>query len=62
MKFARFLRDRDSFGHSVQLVYRGSKTYKSVIGGIVTLLVNAMTLILVIQACAELFLMKDPLV
>ena len=62
MKFASFLRGRDSFGHTVKLVYRGSETYNSVIGGIMTLLVKALTLVLIIQAFEELFFMKDPLI
>ena len=55
--FARFLRNRDFFGHSFNLVYKKRDTYDSVIGGILTLLVQVLTLILVIQALQELALM-----
>ena len=58
--FTRFLRNRDSFGHSITLVYKGRDTYNSVVGGILTLLVQALTLVMVIQAVQELFLMQDP--
>ena len=59
---ARFLRKRDSFGHAVQLIYKGNETYNSLFGGIVTLMVQALTLIMVIQAVTELASMEDPLI
>ena len=59
---ARFLRNRDSFGHAVQLIYKGNETYNSLFGGIVTLMVQALTLIMVIQAVTELASMEDPLI
>ena len=58
----RFLRNRDSFGHAVQLIYKGNKTYNSIFGGIITLMIQTLTLIMVIQAVTELASMEDPLI
>ena len=58
--FSRFLRNRDLFGHAITLEYKGSDTYNSVIGGILTILVQVLTLVMVIQAVQELMLMQDP--
>ena len=52
-----FLRNRDSFGHTVSLEYKGRDKYNSVVGGILTLLMQGLTLVLVIQAVMEIFLM-----
>ena len=60
--FGKFLRNRDSFGHTIQLVYKGQGTYNSVIGGVLTLLVQVLTLVMIIQAMQDLFLMKDPMI
>ena len=57
---SRFLRNRDNFGHTIKLEYKRQETYSSVIGGIWTLLVQGMTLVMVIQAFKELYLMEDP--
>ena len=60
--FIRFLRNRDSFGHSVKLGYKGNDKYYSAIGGILTLFVQVLSLVMVIQAIDELYVMRDPLI
>ena len=59
---SRFLRNRDSFGHTLQLVYKGRETYNSIIGGIFTLLMQGLTLVMVIYAVQNLFIMTDPVI
>ena len=58
--FRNFLADRDSFGQPLQLVYKGSSTHNTALGGIFSILVNVMTLIMMIRACEELVYMDDP--
>ena len=60
--FTRFMLNRDSFGHEMKLEYKQRETYNSVFGGILTLLVQGLTLAMVIQAIKELALMEDPLI
>ena len=60
--FTRFLRERDSFGHTIQVAYKGKTTHNSVLGGILTLVVKALTLIMLLRAVEELVFMRDPLV
>ena len=42
------LRNRDSFGHTINLVYKQNGTYNTVIGGIFTLFVQGLTLVMII--------------
>ena len=51
---------RDSFEHPLQLVYKGSKTHNSALGGILSIFVYVLTFIMLIKACEELILMEDP--
>ena len=59
-KFGAFLRRRDSFGHPVKLLYKGNETHNTIIGGILSVLVQGMTLVMMITAITELVLMKEP--
>ena len=60
MGFGTFLRNRDSFGHPVTVGYKGSDTYSTNIGGILSLLVKGFTAALVFMSLQELVLMEDP--
>ena len=60
--FTRFMLNRDSFGHEMKLEYKQRETYNSVFGGILTLLMQGITLIMVFQAVKELALMEEPLI
>ena len=46
--FKRFLLNRDYFGHTMKLEYKRRDTYNSVFGGILTLLMQGLTLVMVI--------------
>ena len=59
-KFFRFLSNRDLFGHSFQLLYKGDEAYNTVIGGILTLMVQLLTLVMAIRAYEEVVMMNDP--
>ena len=58
--FTAFLAGRDSFGHPLQLVYKGSKTHNSTLGGILSLFIYVLTFMMLIRAFKELILMEDP--
>ena len=60
--FTRFLMNRDHFGHSMKLEYKERETYNSLFGGIMTLLMQGLTLVMVIQAIIELYSMEDPII
>ena len=53
----RFLINRDIFGHSLNLVYKGHDAHNSVIGGILTLLVKGLTMTMIFQALLEIAFM-----
>ena len=58
--FKRVLRNIDSFGHTVSLNYKGRQTYSTVAGGIITLTIQALTLIMVYRVIHELIAMEQP--
>ena len=57
---SRFLRGRDSFGHPVQVLFKGRETYNSVLGGFCTLLLQLLTAVMIYKAIEEVLLMNDP--
>ena len=58
--FKRLLRSVDTFGHSIRVNYRGEDSYKSALGGLMTLLVCSLTLVMVIRAIEEIAEMNEP--
>ena len=59
-KFGAFLRHRDSFGHPVQVTYKGIETHNTILGAILSVLVKGLTLVMTSIAITELVLMKEP--
>ena len=57
---ARFFITRDIFGHPMQMVFKGRESYNSIIGGIVTIIMQLLTSIIIIQALVEVLFMNDP--
>ena len=60
--FLRFLRDSDSFGHPVQVAYKGRETFNTYLGAFMSLIVKGLTLVLLANAALEVYLMEDPLI
>ena len=58
--FTKFLLNRDTFGQPVQVAYKGRETYNTILGGILTLLMQGMTLAYIFTSSLELVLMEDP--
>ena len=56
----RLLRSLDTFGHPIKVNYKGEETYNSALGGILTLAMYALTLVLVERAFTEIFTMQEP--
>ena len=56
----RVLRKFDDYGYPINLRYKGEKTYQSFFGGVLTLLVKVLTLILVIIGLQKGLVMTDP--
>ena len=59
--FQRVLKNRDVFGQPIQLAYKGKDTYNTSIGGILTLLMQGLTVAYMITAITELVSMDDPI-
>ena len=57
---SHWLKSVDSFGHPVQVNYKGDKTFKSQVGGVLSLLSMALTLMMVVRAVKEMVLMEEP--
>ena len=60
VSFSNLLKSIDSFGHPIHVNYKGEKTFKSQIGGLLSLLSLAMTLVLVVKAVNEMVVMEEP--
>ena len=58
--FLRLITGRDSFGHPINLFYKGEETHQSLLGGIITILIQATTLILLFSSIMEVFEMEEP--
>ena len=56
----RMLRKFDDYGYPIQVNYKGEATYQSFLGGMLTLLVNVMTLMIVVIGLKKVLLMDDP--
>ena len=64
MKFSllRFMRNRDSYGHPINLYYKGDEAYQTYLGGFLTFLAQILTFVLFIGAMEEIIEMKEPIV
>ena len=62
MKFSlyKLIQGRDAFGHGLTLYYKGEEKHQSIQGGIATILVQVFTLILLVQALEEVYMMQEP--
>ena len=56
----RLLRKFDDFGYPISLRYKGEKTYQSFVGGVLSLLVSFLTLLIVIFGMRNVLFMRDP--
>ena len=54
------VRGYDGFGHEIKVNYKGEETYNSAFGGAISLVVYALTLVLIVKSAQELYLMEDP--
>ena len=60
VSFSNLLKSIDSFGHPIQVNYKGEETFKSLVGGVLSLLSLALTLVLVLKAVNEIVAMEEP--
>ena len=58
--FTRKLRALDVFGHAIKVNYKGEEAYNSVFGGILTLTMYVLTIVVIIRSAEEIVLMNDP--
>ena len=61
LKIANLVRSLDNFGHSIKVNYRGEESFNSFFGGVMTIMVYSLTLVMVIRAVNEIHLMEDPI-
>ena len=60
MKFLKLVRGVDAFGHDIKMNYKSEESYNSVLGGIITIGVYVLTLVLVVKAVTEIIYIQDP--
>ena len=53
--FGKALKSRDSFGHRIDVTYKGRETHTSITGGVLTLLVQVFTGFMTLAALTEVF-------
>ena len=58
----RAIRQFDDFGHPIHLTYKGSETYQSLLGGIISIAVMSFTLAMIITKLEAVVLMTDPII
>jgi len=54
------LRKMDGFGQTLNLQFRGSDTFKSKLGGAVSLLIYLVVIVYAFEKCDRLFRKEDP--
>ena len=62
MKFSliKLLRGRDAYGHPIGVNFKGDDHYQTLLGGVLTFVAQALTLVLCVRAVIEIFEMEDP--
>lgn len=62
MRFSikRFVRGLDDFGHPIQVNYKGEETFQSLLGSVLTIVVQVLTVINIVRAIKEITLMQEP--
>ena len=62
MKFSLIglLSSLDEFGHPMSLTYKGEFTYQTLIGGILTIVMQVLVAIVIINAAIEIYNVNDP--
>ena len=61
LRIASLVRSLDKFGHSIKVNYRGEESFNSFFGGVLTIVVYSLTLVMVISAIKEMIQMNDPI-
>ena len=56
----KFIRPLDDFGHPLSLTYKGQETHQSCAGGLLTLLVMVLTVMMALIKVQKVFTMSDP--
>ena len=60
--FTKFLLARDRLGHKFSLNYKGDESHKTWLGTSLSLFINILVLIILVEKTEELFLMRNPTV
>ena len=58
----RYLRGIDAFGHEIRVNYKGEESFNTALGGMLTIVVKALTLAMLVMAVQEMIVMEDPTV
>lgn len=58
----RYLRGIDAFGHEIRVNYEGEESFNTTLGGVLTIVVKALTLALLVIAVQEMIMMEEPTV
>ena len=56
----RLLRSLDDFGHPITLTYKGEETYQTCLGGVITVVVSAFTMVMAVVKIQQVIEMSDP--
>lgn len=50
----------DNFGHPAQLTYKGKQTFQTKLGGLCSIVIKVMTIVMVVIGLKSMMLMEDP--
>ena len=60
MWLAKFLHSRDIFGHRIDVYYKGRESFNTSLGGLLTIMTQSLTAVLIYKALFEVIFMEEP--
>ena len=56
------LRSMDDFGHPIKVTYKGEESHQTALGGLLTVAMRILMLVVVYKAIKEVILMEEPII
>ena len=56
----KFLHSRDIFGHRIDIYYKGRERFSTALGGLLTIMTQCLTAVLIYNALYEIIFMEEP--
>ena len=60
ISLSKLIKERDSLGHPIRLLLRGEDSYRTICGGLVSIAIQIMTMILIYESLINIVFMDSP--